>query len=77
MTTENNYDDVDLTVFTLVCAECDAGDHISSYEQALAEGWTRISYAPDSPMANYVGMCPVCRDYLATHDEDGNPIAES
>jgi hypothetical protein len=35
--------------------------HIESYEQAIAEGWTDIGYDPDAPMANYVGLCPVCR----------------
>jgi hypothetical protein len=47
--------------FTLVCLYCDDGMHIESYEQAIAEGWTDIGYDPDAPMANYVGLCPVCR----------------
>lgn len=47
--------------FTLVCADCDAGDEITSFDQALAEGWSRIDFAPDLPMANYVGLCPDCR----------------
>lgn len=46
--------------FTLTCAECDAGTGIGSHEQAVAEGWTEITYAPDLPMANYVGLCPEC-----------------
>ena len=48
--------------FTIVCAQCDAGNHITSYDQALAEGWARIEFAPDLPMANYVGVCPDCRE---------------
>lgn len=48
--------------FTLVCYECDAGDGIDSHAQAVAEGWTSIDYAPDLPMANYVGLCPDCRE---------------
>ena len=46
--------------FTLVCTDCDAGSEISSYDQALSEGWQRIDFAPDLPMANYVGLCPDC-----------------
>jgi hypothetical protein len=47
--------------FTLVCADCDAGMDITSREQALAAGWSDITFAPDLPMANYVGLCPSCR----------------
>jgi hypothetical protein len=46
--------------FSLICTECDAGMEIRSYEQAVAEGWTNIEYAPDLPMANYLGLCPEC-----------------
>jgi hypothetical protein len=48
--------------FSLVCRECDAGVDIDSYEQALAAGWSEIDYAPDLPMANFVGLCPDCRE---------------
>lgn len=48
--------------FSLVCSECDAGMGIASYEQAMAEGWTDIDYAPDLPMANFIGVCPDCRE---------------
>lgn len=48
--------------FTLVCRECDDGTHIKTYEQAMAEGWTEIDYAPALPMANYCGLCPDCRE---------------
>ncbi len=48
--------------FSLVCLECDAGMHIESHAQAIAEGWTDIDYAPDLPMANYLGLCPDCRE---------------
>ena len=48
--------------FSLVCCECDAGTHIKSNDQAVAEGWTEIDYAPDLPMANFVGLCPECRE---------------
>jgi hypothetical protein len=48
--------------FSLVCSECDAGMEIETYDQALAEGWTDIDYAPDLPMANFIGLCPNCRE---------------
>lgn len=48
--------------FSLVCSECDAGMNIDSHDQGAAEGWTDINYAPDLPMANYVGLCPDCRE---------------
>ncbi len=60
--------------FTLVCSECDAGMEIDSHEQAVAEGWTDIDYRPDLPMANYVGLCPTCRetfDHWPTTEADG------
>lgn len=47
--------------FSLVCEQCDAGMEIGSYEEALAQGWHFIQYAPDLPMANFVGLCPDCR----------------
>lgn len=46
--------------FSLVCSECDAGMNVASYEQALVEGWSDIDYAPDLPMANFIGLCPDC-----------------
>lgn len=48
--------------FSLVCSECDAGMNIESLEQATTEGWTEIDYAPDLPMANFIGLCPDCRE---------------
>jgi ribosomal protein L31 len=47
--------------FSLVCICCDAGMGIESNQQALAAGWTAIEFAPDLPMANYLGVCPDCR----------------
>ena len=48
--------------FSLVCYECDAGMDVRSHEQAVAEGWTRIDFDPGLPMANFVGVCPDCRE---------------
>jgi hypothetical protein len=48
--------------FTLVCRDCDAGMCIESQDQAVAEGWAEIDYAPDLPMANFVGLCPDCQE---------------
>lgn len=49
--------------FSLVCLTCDLGAGIDSYEEALAGGWTDICYAPDLPMANFLGLCPECRQW--------------
>lgn len=46
--------------FTLVCCDCDAGMGVYSHDQAVAEGWAEIDYAPELPMANYIGLCPEC-----------------
>jgi hypothetical protein len=43
--------------FVLACVECDC-DSPDSYEQAIAEGWTHISYAPDGFSSNFYGYCP-------------------
>jgi hypothetical protein len=48
--------------FSLVCLECDAGMEIDSHDQAMADGWAEIDYAPDLPMANFIGLCPECRE---------------
>ncbi len=47
--------------FSLVCFHCDAGMEMATIDQALAEGWTGIEFAPDLPMANWLGLCPDCR----------------
>lgn len=47
--------------FSLVCQQCDAGMEIETYEQAMDEGWMDISYEPDLPSANFLGLCPDCR----------------
>lgn len=57
----HEHDDIDLTVFSLVCENCDAGDDMLNEVDARTAGWTRIEYAPDLPMANYLGLCPECR----------------
>jgi len=44
--------------FTLVCEYCDAGEEIGSREEAIAAGWSNLEYAPDLPMANFIGLCP-------------------
>jgi hypothetical protein len=42
---------------------------IRSYEDAINAGWMDITYAPDLPMANFLGLCPECRQ--SRDDEDG------
>ena len=51
----------DDVAFSLTCEECDAGMDIVSYDHALSEGWTGISYDPDGLAWNFVGLCPDCR----------------
>ena len=53
-------DQIDTTVFSLVCENCDAGDDMLNEVDARAAGWSQIEYAPDLPMANFVGLCPHC-----------------
>jgi hypothetical protein len=52
---------LELIPFSLVCERCDDGQGIASESEALALGWTGIEEALDLPMANYIGLCPVCR----------------
>ncbi len=47
--------------FSLTCVMCDAGGDIDTPEQAIEEGWTEIVEATDLAMANYMGLCPICR----------------
>jgi len=47
--------------FSLVCAYCDVGMEIGTYDEAIEHGWTYISYVPECPMANFIGLCPDCR----------------
>ena len=51
--------------FSLTCAHCDAGDGITTEREASDASWTRIQAAPDLPMANFVGVCPVCQESLS------------
>jgi hypothetical protein len=56
------HEQTDAIPFTLVCCDCDAGIEIESEAEAMADGWTDIDYAPELPMANYVGLCPDCQE---------------
>lgn len=58
-------------VFSLVCEQCDAGMEIASHAEALALGWTEIRYAPELPMANFVGVCPDCLRAEPAQSADG------
>jgi hypothetical protein len=57
--------EADSLPFSLVCQECDAGTEIASREQANAAGWADIIFAPDLPMANWLGVCPSCQKVAA------------
>lgn len=43
--------------FVIACVECDC-DSPDSYAEAIAAGWTQISYAPAGFSANFYGYCP-------------------
>ncbi len=47
--------------FSLTCEGCDGGMEVGSYEEAISTGWTDISYTPEQLMANFLGLCPQCR----------------
>lgn len=46
--------------FSLSCAECD-GDSPDSYDEAVQDGWTQITYYPEGTSENFLGLCPDCR----------------
>ena len=46
--------------FSLSCCDCDI-DSPQSYEEAIAAGWNRIQFEPQSPGENFLGLCPDCQ----------------
>lgn len=67
--------------FSLSCTECDC-DSPDSYEEALSDGWTQITYYPEGFSENFLGVCPDCRreeeqkqdqlrQWLASDDSEG------
>ena len=48
--------------FKLACSYCDAGEGISSEEEAMNEGWIAIEPALQLIQANCLGVCPDCRE---------------
>jgi len=53
-------------MFSLTCRQCDAGQHITCYEEAVLEGWMEIHEAEEDwrtsdMLGNYMGLCPDCR----------------
>ena len=46
--------------FSLSCCDCDI-DSPRSYEAAVAAGWNRIRFVPQSPGENFLGLCPECQ----------------
>lgn len=48
--------------FSLTCAYCDAGMDVETFESAMAQGWCNIDYVPELSMANFLGVCPECRE---------------
>ena len=43
--------------FVLSCVDCDA-EGPGSYDGAVAEGWARIRFFPNSLAENFLGYCP-------------------
>jgi hypothetical protein len=33
--------------------------------EKVAEGWSNIDYSPSLPMANYIGLCPDCCEFMS------------
>lgn len=52
--------------FSLECYSCDAGQGISSLEEARLRGWRHI-LPNDGPAWNYLGDCPDCWKADATY----------
>ena len=52
----------ELVPFSVICAECDAGDEIHTRGEADRAGWSEVVFTPELPNTNYVGLCPTCRD---------------
>jgi Fe2+ or Zn2+ uptake regulation protein len=48
--------------FSIVCRECATASEVESNEQAFAEGWSEIDYAPRRQHTCYAGLCPDCRE---------------
>jgi len=46
--------------FSLSCTECDC-DSPDSYEDAVSDGWTEITFYPEGYSENFLGLCPDCR----------------
>ena len=63
--------------FSLICECCDGGMEIESYEAALAAGWTGIVFAPDLLQANFLGLCPECRQREQDEELRRKPPAAS
>lgn len=58
----HDYDEIDLTEFSLACLFCDDGDGVHREVDALIAGWGEIEYRPDLPKASYSGACPDCHE---------------
>lgn len=43
--------------FSLSCCECDV-DGAATFEESIAEGWTRIEFTPVGVAENFLGLCP-------------------
>ena len=47
---------------SIECFQCETANILEGLEQACAEGWSEIDYDKGRSKAEYVGLCPNCRE---------------
>lgn len=51
----------DFLAETMECQDCIESYHDSGIASAIRGGWAEIEWIPESPRANYRGICPECK----------------
>lgn len=46
---------------SIVCYDCNTGQHLKSLKEAIDEGWTDIVGDKDLTASSHLGTCPTCR----------------
>lgn len=49
---------------TMECQDCIESYHDSGIASAIRDGWAEIEWLPESPRANYLGICPECKNQV-------------
>ena len=52
----------DFLAETIECQDCIESYHDSGIASAIRDGWSGIEWVPESPRANYRGLCPECKN---------------